>query len=65
MDPGYNPLLTDLYQLNMIEAYLAHGETNTATFELFVRELPRRFSCSEIVSVRSNVAAHFGSDTDR
>jgi nicotinate phosphoribosyltransferase len=42
MDPGYNPLLTDLYQLNMIEAYLAHGETNTATFELFVRELPRR-----------------------
>jgi nicotinate phosphoribosyltransferase len=37
MDPGYNPLLTDLYQLNMIEAYLAHGET-----KLFVRELPRR-----------------------
>jgi nicotinate phosphoribosyltransferase len=42
MDPGCNPLLTDLYQLNMIEAYLAHGETNTAIFELFVRELPRR-----------------------
>ena len=42
MDPGCNPLLTDLYQLNMIEAYLAHGETNTAIFELFVREFPRR-----------------------
>ena len=42
MDPGCNPLLTDLYHLNMIEAYLAHGETNTAIFELFVRELPRR-----------------------
>jgi nicotinate phosphoribosyltransferase len=42
MDPGCNPLLTDLYQLNMIDAYLAHGETNTAIFELFVRELPRR-----------------------
>src|SRR5215510_11206944 len=42
MGPGCNPLLTDLYQLNMIEAYLAQGETNTAIFELFVREFPRR-----------------------
>ncbi len=39
MDDLSSPLLTDLYQLNMIEAYLAHGETNTAIFELFVREL--------------------------
>jgi nicotinate phosphoribosyltransferase len=44
MDPGSNPLLTDLYQLNMIEAYLAYGETKTAVFELFVRKLPARRS---------------------
>src|SRR6478735_2667711 len=42
MDPASSPLLTDLYQLNMIEAYLAHGETETAVFELFVRRLPAR-----------------------
>src|SRR5262245_51359876 len=40
MDPGLSPLLTDLYHLNMIEAYLAHGETKTAVFEFFVRSLP-------------------------
>jgi nicotinate phosphoribosyltransferase len=34
------PLLTDLYQLNMLEAYLAHGETGPAVFEFFVRRLP-------------------------
>jgi nicotinate phosphoribosyltransferase len=33
-------LLTDLYQLNMIQAYLDHDETSTAVFELFVRRLP-------------------------
>ena len=42
MDPGSSPLLTDLYQLNMIEAYLAFGETEPAVFELFVRRLPER-----------------------
>ena len=42
MERGSSPLLTDLYQLNMIEAYLAYGETNTAVFELFVRKLPAR-----------------------
>ena len=42
MEPGSSPLLTDLYQLNMIEAYLAHGESRTAVFELFVRKLPAR-----------------------
>jgi nicotinate phosphoribosyltransferase len=35
-------LLTDLYQINMIQAYLDHGETGTAVFELFVRNLPAR-----------------------
>ncbi|HEY1749368.1 MAG TPA: nicotinate phosphoribosyltransferase [Xanthobacteraceae bacterium] len=35
-------LLTDLYQLNMDQAYLEHGETATAVFEFFVRNLPAR-----------------------
>lgn len=35
-------LLTDLYQLNMIEAYLDHGATKTAVFEFFVRKFPAR-----------------------
>jgi nicotinate phosphoribosyltransferase len=35
-------LLTDLYQLNMIEAYLDHDETAPAVFEFFVRQLPAR-----------------------
>jgi nicotinate phosphoribosyltransferase len=37
-------LLTDLYQLNMDQAYLEHGETATAVFEFFVRNLPARRS---------------------
>jgi nicotinate phosphoribosyltransferase len=40
MDLAASPLLTDLYQLNMIQAYLEHGETRTAVFEFFVRKLP-------------------------
>lgn len=35
-------LLTDLYQINMIQAYLDHDETQTAVFEFFVRNLPPR-----------------------
>jgi nicotinate phosphoribosyltransferase len=42
MEPSTSPLLTDLYQLNMIQAYLDHGDTATAVFELFVRSLPPR-----------------------
>lgn len=33
-------LLTDLYQLAMLQAYRAYGFTKTAVFELFVRKLP-------------------------
>jgi nicotinate phosphoribosyltransferase len=33
-------LLTDLYELSMLEAYAAHGMAETAVFELFVRNLP-------------------------
>jgi nicotinate phosphoribosyltransferase len=37
-----SPLLTDLYQINMIQAYLDHGDTQTAVFEFFARTLPAR-----------------------
>jgi len=40
MNPLTSPLLTDLYHLNMIQAYLDHGVTDTAVFEFFVRKLP-------------------------
>jgi nicotinate phosphoribosyltransferase len=40
MDAGNCALLTDLYQLNMIQAYLEHGATDTAVFEFFVRDMP-------------------------
>ena len=35
-----SPLMTDLYQLTMLDAYHAHGMGETAVFELFVRKLP-------------------------
>ena len=35
-------LLTDLYQLNMMQAYEENGLTDIAVFELFVRKLPAR-----------------------
>jgi len=41
MDPATSALLTDLYQLNMMQAYLDRGETKTAVFEFFVRKLLR------------------------
>lgn len=42
MNPLSSPPLTDLYQLNMIQAYLDHAETKTAVFKFFVRKLPER-----------------------
>jgi nicotinate phosphoribosyltransferase len=39
-DPLKSPLLTDLYQLTMLEAYFEHGLTDTAAFEFFARRLP-------------------------
>ncbi len=35
-----SPLLTDLYELTMLQAYFDGGMNETATFELFVRSLP-------------------------
>ena len=40
--PPAGLLLTDLYQLNMLQAYLESGQTQTAVFEFFVRKLPAR-----------------------
>ena len=42
MSEATSPLLTDLYQLNMIQAYLDRGETKTAVFEFFVRKFHER-----------------------
>lgn len=42
MDPAASPLLTDLYQLNMVQTYFERGLTKTAVFEFFVRRLPHR-----------------------
>jgi len=38
---GASVLLTDLYELTMLEAYAAQRMNDTAVFELFVRQLPR------------------------
>ncbi len=42
MELTSDALLTDLYQLNMLEAYLDQGITATAVFEFFFRKLPPR-----------------------
>jgi nicotinate phosphoribosyltransferase len=44
MMPSTSPLTTDLYELNMIQAYLDRGEDGEAVFEFFVRRLPPRRS---------------------
>lgn len=40
--PAVSALTTDLYELNMVQAYLDKGETGEAVFEFFVRRLPAR-----------------------
>ena len=42
MTPSTTSLLTDLYELTMTQAYLAHNMTGEAVFEFFVRKLPTR-----------------------
>ncbi len=42
MTPVTSPLTTDLYELNMVQAYLDRGENHEAVFEFFVRKLPAR-----------------------
>jgi len=38
--PSTSPLLTDLYELTMLQTYFERGMTDTAVFEFFVRKLP-------------------------
>jgi nicotinate phosphoribosyltransferase len=40
MKVSESPLLTDLYQLTMMQSYLENGMTDTAVFEFFTRKLP-------------------------
>jgi len=40
LDPARSLLLTDLYELTMLDAYRREGMEATASFELFVRKLP-------------------------
>lgn len=40
MDTAASPLITDLYQLTMLQAYLEKDMTDAAVFEFFVRRLP-------------------------
>lgn len=40
-DPGSSALLTDLYQLTMLQTYYERDMTDTAVFELFFRRLPK------------------------
>ncbi|HXH02453.1 MAG TPA: nicotinate phosphoribosyltransferase [Candidatus Competibacteraceae bacterium] len=40
MSLSHSPLVTDLYQLTMLQAYHQAGMVDSATFELFVRRLP-------------------------
>ncbi len=42
MTPSTSPLTTDLYELNMVQAYLDRNESREAVFEFFVRRLPER-----------------------
>jgi len=42
MTPVSSPLTTDLYELNMVQAYLDRGECEEAVFEFFVRKPPAR-----------------------
>jgi len=42
MPAAISPLLTDLYQLNMLQAYLDEGHSGSAVFEFFMRNLPAR-----------------------
>ena len=40
-DPGSSALLTDLYELTMLQAYYEHGMVETSAFELFFRRPAR------------------------
>jgi len=41
VNDGNAAMLTDLYELTMLESYSAHGMNDIAVFDLFVRRLPK------------------------
>ena len=59
-------LFTDLYELKMAQAYLAHGMTERAVFTLSVRRLPRHrnylLACGQGLLVEKLAAARFARD---
>jgi nicotinate phosphoribosyltransferase len=63
---GERALLTDLYQLTMLQSYQRLGMTEPATFELFVRHLPpaRRFliSCGLDAAIDYLASLRFSGD---
>jgi nicotinate phosphoribosyltransferase len=42
IDTSRSALLTDLYQLTMLQGYVQHGLEDTAVFEFFIRKLPEQ-----------------------
>ncbi len=50
-------MATDLYQLTMAAGYFSHGVRDTATFELFVRQLPK--NRSYLVTAGLEQALHY------
>ena len=46
MELTTSPLVTDLYQLNMMEAYLANGETRTGGLRVLLPPPARRNAAS-------------------
>ena len=40
MNPLTSPLLTDLYQLTMLQGYVDNGMHDMAAFEFYVRSMP-------------------------
>lgn len=63
---GSSLLLTDYYQLAMAQAYVEHGLTDVASFELFVRKLPPGRNFLMAAGLEQAVAflesARFGAD---
>ena len=63
MNPSSSALLTDLYQLTMLQGYVVEGLEETAVFEFSVRRLPanRNFLIAAGLSRRWLSSRTFGS----
>ena len=51
--PNPPALLTDLYQLTMLQAYFSEGTTEAAVFDLFVRRLPEKRNYLVVCGIES------------